>query len=254
MERHEAVILRSRPYREHDRLLTLLSPTAGKRDVLARGSRKIVSKLAASLEPFGRVRVELVAGRSLAHCIGVEVLTPYARLRRSLPGLGQAGFVVAVADALTRSGDAEVRLYQLVVHELERIDRTPGTALRPRDSFALALFALRAVALAGWQPNLDACSVCHRPLGPEPAFFAAHPFGLTHRRCRSDARLAVHPVTRRYLTARLARFSAVRAVVPRTVVREVGQLSLAALTAVAEQPVGARDFLRALGVGASRVA
>lgn len=247
MERHEAIVLRRRNVREADRLVTLLSPTAGKRDVLVRGARKQLSKLSASLEPFSHVQVELVLGRRATHAIGVAVLDPFRRLRTSLPALAQAWYAVEVADALTRNDQADARLFRLLRTELARVDRaaTRGSVAAV-DSLALALFTLRAIALAGWRPDLAHCSVCHRTLGNSPAVFAAHPFGLAHPQClRSASAPPVSPVTRRYLQRRLTTVSR-GVVVPRAVFREVGQVALAAVETVIDRRLSSRRLLRLL--------
>ena len=50
--RSDALVLRSRDWREADRLVTLLTCDAGKITVLARGVKKSKSKFAALVEPL----------------------------------------------------------------------------------------------------------------------------------------------------------------------------------------------------------
>lgn len=246
MALREATILASRPHREADRLLTLFGPSLGRRDAVARGARKATSKLAASLEPFTTVRVELVPGRTWPTVIHVEVLDPRRRLRQRLGGLAQAGFVTALAEALVRPEDRNPRLAALVVRELERIDAQSQQAVAPADALALALFSVRALTAAGWRPDLAYCAFCHRPLGSGPAVFSAHPFGLVHPGEARGTAPRLSSATRRYLAARLSRQSRVPVVVRRHVARELGSFSTAALTAVLERPLPAARFLRLL--------
>lgn len=245
MERHEAIVLRRRSIREHDRLITLFGPALGKRDVLARGSRKLLSKLACNLEPFSHLLVELVPGRQYPHLTGAVLLEPFSRLRQRLAAIAQAGFVVDVAESLTRPNAAEPRLFRLVLNELRRLERSSTDRAQPQDVFALALYVLRVVTVAGWQPNFESCSVCHRAFGDQLSVFSAHPFGLAHVRCASrDEPARIHSATRRYLRGRLSRTALRRTVVPRPIVREVGQLASVVLTTVAEREVASRRFLR----------
>lgn len=245
----DAVILVSRPHREADRLLTLFGPTLGRRDALARGARKGASKLAASLEPYATVRVELVPGRTWPTIIHADVVAARRRLRQRLGGLAQAGFVSAVAEALVRTDDRNPALAALVTRELARIDRTAGDVLSARDALAIALFTVRALAAAGWCPDLARCARCHRPLGSGPAAFSAHPFGLLHLGEAGRAPVRLSSATRRYVAARLSRPTQPQ-VVSRLVAREVGSFSASALTAVLEQPLPAARFLRALALPA----
>lgn len=241
----EATVLASRPHREVDRLITLFGPSLGRCEAVARGTRKPTSKLAASLEPFTGVRIELVPGRTWPTVIHVDVRAARRRLRSQLGGLAQAGFVVALAEALVRAEDRNPRLFTLVERELQRIDRSAGERLAPADALALALFTLRAVSAAGWRPDFDRCAVCHRPLGTGGAAFHGHPFGVAHGACLRGG-VRVSPATRRYLTVRLARPTRTPIVVGRMAAREVGAIAASALTAVLERPLTATRFLRAM--------
>lgn len=242
---HEATVLTSRPHREVDRLITLFGPSLGRCEVLARGARKPTSKLAASLEPFTGVRIELVPGRTWPTVIHVDVRAARRRLRLQLGGLAQAGFVVALAEALVRAEDRNLRLFTLVERELQRIDRSAGERLVPADALALALLTLRALSVAGWRPDFDRCTVCRRPLGAAAAAFHGHPFGVAHVACRRGG-VRVSSATRRYLTVRLSRPTRTPVVVGRIVAREVGAIASSALTAVLERPLAATRFLRAV--------
>lgn len=247
MERHEAIVLGRRAAREHDRLITLYGPHLGQREALARGSRRVTSKLAAGLEPFGRVLVDLVPGRRLTHLTGVQVLDPYPRLRQRIAGLVQAGVLAEVVLGLTRPGQRDPRLFRLLVRELERIDRRAAEGLTSADVFSLALFLLRTLSLAGWTPDLTHCALCHQPLGSTTARFLSHPFGLRHPTCRGGGPgPPVQFATRRYLASRLQRLTGRPAVVPSGIVRELGALAIASLEAVLDRPIQSRRLLRVL--------
>lgn len=250
MERHEVIILRRRNYREADRIITLISPTAGKREALVRGARKTLSKLSPGLEPFRIVRLELIPGRRFPHVIGATVVDHFRNLHRSLPGLAAAGFACDVVDGLTRLAETDPRFYRLLSAELRRVNHRTDPAdsrLSTADSLGLSLFTLRCIAVAGWKPDLTLCSVCHRPLGNVRSVFLSHPFGLAHLACAPSGTPGplISPSTRQYLSRRLQ--AHVRSqVVGRAVFREVGALALSALEAVIDRRLASRRFLRLL--------
>ncbi|MBI3115030.1 MAG: DNA repair protein RecO [Candidatus Kerfeldbacteria bacterium] len=255
MERREAILLRLRPVRDVDQLVVALSPAVGKLEFLARGTRKIESKLNPSLQLFARVMLDSVPGRRAHHLTGVEVLDPFPRLRTRLTGLAQAGFVAEVAEALSASNQAEPRLFRLVRRELLRIERARDDRLGPADVLSLSLFALRALAVTGWRPRFGQCSVCHRPLGAVAAVFAAHPYGFAHGSCARNRSLRsgsgqadadpipLHRATRKFLYERLSQTTQ-PAVVPRGVAQEVDRVALTALEAVLDRALKSRRFLR----------
>lgn len=245
MDRTEAVVLSVRPFRERDRMLTILTPSSGRRELLMRGGRKIASKLSPHTQPYTLVQVEMIHGRRFVHLTGAEVQSAFPHLHGRLSGLAQAGFVTEVATALASENEAAIRLYRLVGRELRRIER--GTlALRPADALALSLFALRALAIAGWKLPFGRCVVCERSLGTVPAVFLPHPYGFAHARCRTgEGAVALHRTTRKFLYERLSRTTQ-PAVVPRGVAREVSAVAARALEAVLERPLASWRFLRSV--------
>src|SRR5690606_7475011 len=58
------IVLRRRDYKEFDRLYTLYTEDYGKIEAIARGSRKITSKLAGHLEPMSYSSFMLATGRA----------------------------------------------------------------------------------------------------------------------------------------------------------------------------------------------
>ncbi|PMC75402.1 DNA repair protein RecO, partial [Brachybacterium sp. UMB0905] len=63
--RDDAIVLRTHPLGEADRIITLLTRRHGKVRAVAKGVRRTGSRFGARLEPFSLVDVQLHAGRSL---------------------------------------------------------------------------------------------------------------------------------------------------------------------------------------------
>ncbi len=153
-------VLSYRPVREHDRLYQVLTPGRGKLELLARGSRKVTSKLAGSLEPGRLLAVEAVSGRQFDHLTGAERLVDFAALREDtaarLVALGLSAFV----DAALRPGAPEPRLFALL-HELY------AAAALPRDAQGALLlrdaFLWKCADVLGVAPDLSRCIRCASP-------------------------------------------------------------------------------------------
>ena len=71
-QKTEGIVLRVQPWREYDRRYKMLTPEFGKIDFTGRGAQKEKAKLAAHLEPFAVVDVEIVRGRRSTTVISVE--------------------------------------------------------------------------------------------------------------------------------------------------------------------------------------
>lgn len=153
-------VLSYRPVREHDRLYQVLTPGRGKLELLARGSRKLTSKLAGTLEPGRLLAVEAVSGRQFDHLTGAERLVDFTALREDaaarLVALGLSAFV----DAALRPGASEPRLFALL-HELY------AAAALPRDAQGTLLlrdaFLWKCADVLGVAPDLGRCVRCGAP-------------------------------------------------------------------------------------------
>jgi DNA repair protein RecO (recombination protein O) len=153
----EAVVLRSIRYGEADRILHLYSRDRGRIGAIAKGARRVKSRLGGRIEPLARVNLVLRQGRGdLATVTAVDTVDAHPALRETWPSLQRA----------TQAGDAVLKLldseepnepaYNLLCRELQLLDREPGTATR---AHALT-FRLKLLLAAGFAPELAACASC----------------------------------------------------------------------------------------------
>jgi DNA repair protein RecO (recombination protein O) len=77
----QAIILRRTDYGEADRILTLLTPDYGKLSLIAKGVRRIKSKLAGGIELFSISDISFIRGRSdLGTLVSTRLLTHYGTI------------------------------------------------------------------------------------------------------------------------------------------------------------------------------
>ncbi|MBI5404728.1 MAG: recombination protein O N-terminal domain-containing protein [Candidatus Kerfeldbacteria bacterium] len=99
MQRLLGLILNRRNAGNSDRRLVILS-VDGKHDVRARGTQKLESKLAGSLEPLTLVDLTVVHGRSGEQVTGSSIRDSYRLIHGNLGRIAAAGVVAACADQL----------------------------------------------------------------------------------------------------------------------------------------------------------
>lgn len=76
-----AIILRRTDYNEADRILTLLTPSYGKLSLLAKGVRKIKSKLAGGIELFSVSEITFIKGRGdVGTLVASRLIMHYGRI------------------------------------------------------------------------------------------------------------------------------------------------------------------------------
>lgn len=194
--RTRAIILRHTTDREHDRLLTLLTPT-GQHRVRARGTKKSVSKLGGSLEPMTEVDINIADGRVVGLVTGSVLVNRFAAVRADLIGLTMGQWWLELAEAVTKPEQPAESVYDLTLEALQAIgneqERSPG-----RRWMSLCRRALLLLTSEGFIPPMDVCSVCHQPLPDDDVCYEPRA-GFIHAREAGPDRLELSAAVVRYV-------------------------------------------------------
>jgi DNA repair protein RecO (recombination protein O) len=187
--RDEAVVLRTQKLGEADRIVTLLTRRHGRVRAVAKGVRRTGSKFGSRVEPFMHVDLQLYEGRSLDTVTQAVTVEPYGERIASDYGRYTAGTaVLETAERLSaEEREPSLKLFLLVVGALRSLadgEHVP--------TLILDAFILRALAISGYEPVLDACARCGEP-GPH-RYFAVAMGGLVCGEHRPPGAANVSPV------------------------------------------------------------
>ena len=174
----EGIVLRSYPFGEADRVVVLLSPERGKLRTVARGVRKVRSRLRGRLEPFCRVELVLYRGRELDLITSVTVMAAYPELRTDLDRLLGASMMVNAVDGVAQPEQRSGSLFDLLAESLEVLSRAediPGLT---------TAFLLRLAEVVGVAPALEWCASCGGTDGLARFNFVGG--GVTCERCHTQ--------------------------------------------------------------------
>ena len=153
----EAVVLRSIRYAEADRVLHLYTAERGRVGAIAKGVRRLRSRLGGRLEPLARVKLVLHEGRGeLCTISQADTVNAHAGLRERRDSLERG---VQACDAVLRlldSAEPNRAAFNLLCHELGLLDADPRAASRAQ---ALT-FRAKLLLAAGFAPELASCAAC----------------------------------------------------------------------------------------------
>lgn len=168
---------------EADRIITFITPDKGKIKAVARGVRRMKSKLAGHLELFSHVDLQIANGKSL------DVITS-AKLIESPPELdydqlASAYLYAQMLDKLLDEDDQPGDSYVLLEMTLADLIKYGASNLGE------LYFKLRLAAILGHQPVLDACVRCGKS-GPDyNYFFEPSLGGIVDDACRMPGSMAM---------------------------------------------------------------
>ncbi|HLD60794.1 MAG TPA: DNA repair protein RecO [Patescibacteria group bacterium] len=161
----QAIVLSRRDFREYDQIISLYTKEEGKREVLARGVKKTVSKNSAFLEPFSFVEVEIVRGKEIDHLTTVQPIDLFKKIRSDLRKALYASYVVKLIDRIIISAVPDKRIFELVISWLAFVNTAGDVSY-----YVVSSCMVKLIGLLGFVPQLDRCLNCNEPLVPARAY------------------------------------------------------------------------------------
>lgn len=159
--RDEAIVLRTHPLGEADRIITLLTRDHGLVRAVAKGVRRTSSRFGARLEPFCAVQIMVHVGRTLPTLTQVHTIRPYGlRLAQDYELYTRAHVMAESTERILFEDDEGgcAGAYLLLLGALHAL-----AYRRHESSLVMNSYLLRLMALNGWAPSLSQCAICASP-------------------------------------------------------------------------------------------
>src|SRR6266566_4800361 len=118
----EAIVLKHMDLGEADRILTLFTPHKGKVHVIAKGTRRPISKLAGHLDLLNRSQLQLALGRNLDIVTQAEGRENFLHLRTDLWHMTCGFYLAELVDRFIEEHTQHANLYHLLLETLRYLD------------------------------------------------------------------------------------------------------------------------------------
>lgn len=171
-----AIILRTRPLGEADRLITLLTWEKGKINAVAKGARRTKSKLAAGVDLFVYGHYVLYQGKTLATVTQNEIIESFAYLKEDPVAFSYATYFAELTERIMVEEEKSDEICCLLLDVLRMLKEGSDYLLLAR------AFELKLLSIVGYQPSFDECVICNSKV---TNFFSLNAGGLICRRCLS---------------------------------------------------------------------
>jgi DNA repair protein RecO (recombination protein O) len=186
--RTEAIVLRLLDYGESDRIVTFCTAEFGKLRGIAKGARRSQRRFANALEPFACSNL-LFSRRSpdgLALIESSDVICHFPGIRAELEKTLSASYLMDLTDHFLMDEKKNEEIYRLLRGFLQLFESSPVTEA------LLRFFEIRLLKISGYDPLLDHCLICKKPLHNQTAYrFRPADGGVTCGDCRGDCPDAV---------------------------------------------------------------
>ena len=153
------IVLRETEYKESSRILTVLTGTEGKLTVSAKGTKRKNSRTAASTQLLAYSEMTLYKGRdnrwTLTEARSLEL---FDGLREEIELLSLGAYFAEVMETVSDEDSPSPEILALGLNSLYALSK----GLKPA-RLIKAVFELRMMCLAGFEPILTACADCGEP-------------------------------------------------------------------------------------------
>jgi DNA repair protein RecO (recombination protein O) len=193
LKESEAIVLRTFPLGEGDRLVSFLDRQAGRVRGVARGARLPKSRFGSTLEMLAYIRIWYFERetRELVRINQCELIESFMDVQRDYSSAIGLALVSEITDSVLgerEAADAQFRLILLTARAI----RVHGPS-----QVVLAYFCLWTARLGGWLGPLDRCSRCGRPMHLETAF---HSPGFAELYCEDCRDNWMRPISKEALS------------------------------------------------------
>ena len=239
----EAIILKTFPLGEADRLVSFFGRSSGRMRGVAAGARRLKNRYGSTLEILSHVQLWYFERetRDLVRIHQCEPLESFNKAQSDHEMNTGLAAVSEIAELVLPEHEASEPMFRLILLTAREIERR-GNWLLP-----LSYFAFWTVRLAGWLPRFDACATCGKPFGRHVAFQDAfHPglFGEEHRRPgMKTVSFEARELAERFAKERLDKFDL--ALGNEAPVRELREAGFNWVEHHAERKLGIRKLLEA---------
>lgn len=188
--RDHVVILRSDPFREHDRRLVMFGESHGLLEAVARGVDRKESKQAGHLLPMMEAEVMIAKGAAFDKLAVARATRSYRTLRTRLGSLAIAGSFLDLFERLQRPGIVDAGSYALLTDLLDITDRLPEEPTIERAKLLFATAAMKLLDRTGFAPQLTRCGLCYDGFGEEDVRQLPQDGTIVHEDCYRSVRTA----------------------------------------------------------------
>lgn len=181
----QAIVLSSYDYKESDKVFTLLSPEYGKFDVIAKGTKKIKSKLNGHLEVGNLCSVMVAKGRGFDVLANAIAQTSHPdELRGDVVGYAALKAILTLTSQIVVTRVPDEELFELLKNTLGYVQvnsksQQSGTSLQT----SLYIYVMKLLDVLGYRPELTRCTQCQKGIITPHAVLDVRAGGLICNSC-----------------------------------------------------------------------
>lgn len=151
----DGLVIREIAVGEHDKLLTLLTPSEGQITVSAKGACSQKSRLAGASKLFTYANYEIYKKGEYRYVKDASVIEPFFGLSSDIEKMSAAAYFCEIACDVTGEGVPTVDILRMTLNSFYALSK----GIR-RTALIKAVYEIRTAGYSGFMPEIDSCSFC----------------------------------------------------------------------------------------------
>lgn len=187
--RTEAFAFKKEIKGENDEVLTFFTKDFGKLEILAKGIKKIKSKLRGSVDLFYLSEIEFIQGKTYKTLTDAILIEKFKDIRKNLLKLKLVFAISELLDNFLIEEEKDERLWKVLIRTLFKINEK-----KTKIKFLKALyyyFFWNLISILGYKPELYNCSFCEKKIKPNRIYFSPIEGGLICAKCAKNVKSAM---------------------------------------------------------------
>ena len=174
----QAIVLQREAYNESDSRVFFYTRDFGKAMLVARGTSKLSSKLAAHVEPLNACEVMIISGRQYDYVGSCVSGASYRGIKSDYGIAIVAAGIAKIVHTATKEHSPDERIFFMLKKFLDVLDSS--AAKLPGDTLQLlaSTFILKLVSALGYHPRFESLLVGDQKISPKSAHFMRMLLGM----------------------------------------------------------------------------
>ncbi|MFA5130179.1 MAG: DNA repair protein RecO [Patescibacteria group bacterium] len=186
--RDRAIVLKSEPFREHDRRVVMYGLSHGLMEAVARGALRHGAKQCGHLLPMTEADVMIAKGAAFDKLAVATCVNSYRGLRNRLGGLAIVGAFFDLFEKLQQPGISDESLYRLLQSLLDVASNLPEDPSIERAKLIYSAAVMKLLDRTGYSPQIQSCGLCRDTFEDEDVRQLPLDGSLAHEDCYRSVR------------------------------------------------------------------
>lgn len=161
---------------EADQLFTIFTENFGRLEILAKGIRKITSKLRPGVELFSLSEIEFIQGKNYKTLTDAILIEKFKNIKKDFQKLTLLYKIGEIVSFLTNQDEKDEKVWSLLKETFDKLNN-------PLFSFSQTnliyfFFFWNLISFLGYKPELYFCLGCQKRLFPETLWFFPQEGGI----------------------------------------------------------------------------